>query len=80
MLKWAAVYPDMHIRQDVPYTEALRGSVSSRFCFVPRGKSAWSSRLFRTMFGKCVPVILNDDYEMPFSSLLPAEDWCILGR
>ncbi len=40
-----------------------------RFCFVPRGKSAWSSRLFRVLYGKCVPVVLNDDYEVPFLSL-----------
>ncbi len=63
-----------HAEQDVPYQEALIGAVSSRFCFVPRGKSAWSSRLFRILFGKCVPVILNDDYELPFISLFGSKD------
>ncbi|CAK0870545.1 unnamed protein product [Prorocentrum cordatum] len=78
LLKWAARFPDMHIRQDVPYAEALEGSVNSRFCFVPRGKSAWSSRMFRVLFGGCVPVLLNDDYELPFQALLgSAEEWLI---
>jgi len=69
LLKWAKEYTDMHIMQDVPYTEALKGSVNSRFCFVPRGKSAWSSRLFRVLYARCVPVVLNDDYEVPFADL-----------
>ncbi|CAD7936752.1 unnamed protein product [Amoebophrya sp. A25] len=79
LLRWAKRYPaEMHIRQDVPYSEALRGSISSRFCFVPRGKSAWSSRLFRVLYGKCVPVLLNDDYEVPFVSLFENKDnWFI---
>ncbi|CAE8644132.1 unnamed protein product, partial [Polarella glacialis] len=54
--------PDLHIRQDVPYIEAATGSMTSRFCFVPRGKSAWSSRFFRVLFAGCVPVLLNDYY------------------
>ena len=32
--------------------EALLGALKSKFCFVPRGKSAWSSRFFQ------VPVVL----------------------
>eukprot|EP00392_Amoebophrya_sp_AT5.2_P015445 g15651.t1 len=75
LLRWAKRYPnEMHIRQDVPYSEALRGSISSRFCFVPRGKSAWSSRLFRVLYGQCIPVLLNDDYEVPFVSLFDNKD------
>merc|ERR1712178_84304 len=69
MGKWAKDYTDMHIMQDVPYTEALKGAIDSRFCFVPRGKSAWSSRLFRVLYAQCVPVVLNDDYEIPFADL-----------
>lgn len=60
---------DLHIRQDVPYQEAAVGALSSRFCFVPRGKSAWSSRFFRVLFAGCIPVLLNDFYEPPFGEL-----------
>jgi hypothetical protein len=76
LLQWAEKYPDlMHIRQeDASHQVAMQGSVTSKFCFVPRGKSAWSSRLFRVLFAKCVPVILNDDYEIPFLGLMENQD------
>merc|ERR1712194_651471 len=62
--------PDMHVDVDVPYIESFMGLTGSIFCFVPRGKSAWSSRFFQTFFAGCVPVLLNDQYEPPFGELL----------
>jgi len=62
--------PDMHVDVDVPYIESFMGLTNSMFCFVPRGKSGWSSRFFQTFFAGCVPVILNDLYEPPFGELL----------
>lgn len=41
---------DMHVDVDVPYIESFVGLSNSVFCFVPRGKSAWSSRFFQTFF------------------------------
>lgn len=68
---------ELFVKQDVPYVEALRGSTSSRFCLVPRGKSAWSSRFFRALFAGCVPVLLNDEYEAPFEAFLDVPRWLI---
>lgn len=68
---------ELFIKQDVPYSEAYQGSVSSRFCLVPRGKSAWSSRFFRVLFAGCVPVLLNDYYEPPFEAFLDVTKWLI---
>eukprot|EP00419_Tripos_fusus_P071925 CAMPEP_0172895668 /NCGR_PEP_ID=MMETSP1075-20121228/153622_1 /TAXON_ID=2916 /ORGANISM="Ceratium fusus, Strain PA161109" /LENGTH=189 /DNA_ID=CAMNT_0013750929 /DNA_START=65 /DNA_END=634 /DNA_ORIENTATION=+ len=62
--------PDMHVDVDVPYLESFLGLTSSVFCFVPRGKSAWSSRFFQTFFAGCIPVLLNDRYEAPFGEFL----------
>lgn len=42
----------------------------SKFCLIPRGKSAWSLRLFETLFSGCVPVLLSDKWELPFESFL----------
>lgn len=42
----------------------------ARFCFVPRGKSGWSLRLFEVMFAGCVPVIISDKWELPFEDFL----------
>merc|ERR1739838_701018 len=41
---------DMHVDVDVPYMESFLGLTSATFCFVPRGKSAWSIRFFQTFF------------------------------
>lgn len=68
---------ELHIRQDVPGQDAFFGAGNSMFCFVPRGLSAWSSRLFRTMFADCVPVLLNDYYEVPFGEFLDLHNWMI---
>lgn len=64
------VEPDMHVDVDVPYIESFMGLTSSVFCFVPRGKSGWSSRFFQTFFAGCIPVLLNDRYEPPFGELV----------
>eukprot|EP00440_Ansanella_granifera_P003736 gb/GFBE01004053.1/.p1 GENE.gb/GFBE01004053.1/~~gb/GFBE01004053.1/.p1 ORF type:complete len:633 (+),score=120.75 gb/GFBE01004053.1/:1-1899(+) len=61
---------DMHVDVDVPYLESFIGLSSSLFCFVPRGKSAWSSRFFQTFFAGCIPIVLNDRYEPPFGEIL----------
>ncbi|CAE7201850.1 unnamed protein product [Symbiodinium natans] len=68
---------DLHIRQDVPYREATQGALSSRFCFVPRGKSAWSSRFFRVLFSDCLPVLLNDFYEPPYGEIFDASGFTV---
>ena len=47
---------------------------NSKFCFVPRGKSGWSLRLFESVFAGCVPVMLSDLWELPF------EDWLDTSR
>merc|ERR1712194_723481 len=69
--------PDMHVDVDVPYVESFMGLTGSIFCFVPRGKSAWSSRFFQTFFAGCIPVILNDRYEPPFGELLDVPSFAI---
>jgi len=73
-----AADPRLHIRQNVPFDEALLGSSRSSFCFIPRGQgSATHTRLFRVMFANCLPVMLNDRAEIPFSELLPVHEWTI---
>eukprot|EP00927_Polykrikos_kofoidii_P065560 TRINITY_DN6129_c0_g2_i1.p1 TRINITY_DN6129_c0_g2~~TRINITY_DN6129_c0_g2_i1.p1 ORF type:complete len:662 (+),score=77.61 TRINITY_DN6129_c0_g2_i1:170-1987(+) len=61
---------DMDVDVDVPYMNSFLGLTNSIFCFVPRGKSAWSSRFFQTFFAGCIPVLLNDRYEPPFGELV----------
>eukprot|EP00928_Gymnodinium_smaydae_P037025 TRINITY_DN25772_c0_g1_i1.p1 TRINITY_DN25772_c0_g1~~TRINITY_DN25772_c0_g1_i1.p1 ORF type:complete len:728 (-),score=166.66 TRINITY_DN25772_c0_g1_i1:70-2073(-) len=70
LLAMKDVEPDHHVDVDVPYMESFLGLTSSVFCYVPRGKSGWSSRFFQTYFAGCVPVLLNDLYEPPFGEIV----------
>lgn len=49
------------------YIEALG---NSKFCFVPRGLSSWSLRLYESFLAGCIPVMLNDYLRFPFSKLI----------
>eukprot|EP00392_Amoebophrya_sp_AT5.2_P000170 g170.t1 len=50
---------------------------NSKFCFIPRGKSAWSLRLFESLFTNCVPVLLSDKWELPFEDFLDTTKFVI---
>eukprot|EP00933_Yihiella_yeosuensis_P025404 TRINITY_DN19738_c0_g2_i3.p1 TRINITY_DN19738_c0_g2~~TRINITY_DN19738_c0_g2_i3.p1 ORF type:complete len:588 (+),score=99.63 TRINITY_DN19738_c0_g2_i3:172-1764(+) len=58
--------PDMH---------AVMGN--AKFCFVPKGKSAWSLRFYEALFANCVPVVLSDYWELPFESFLDIPSFVI---
>lgn len=49
----------------------------ARFCLVPRGRAAWSVRFFEALWAGCVPVILSDDYEVPFEALFDVPSFVI---
>merc|ERR1712003_174996 len=50
---------------------------NARFCFVPKGKSAWSLRFFEALFANCVPVVLSDHWELPFEAFLDLPSFVI---
>mmetsp|Transcript_144143 Transcript_144143/g.461480 ORF Transcript_144143/g.461480 Transcript_144143/m.461480 type:complete len:556 (+) Transcript_144143:63-1730(+) len=52
----------------VPEMHAVMGN--AKFCFVPKGKSAWSLRFYEALFANCVPVVLSDFWELPFEDFL----------
>jgi hypothetical protein len=58
--------PDMH---------GVMGN--AKFCFVPKGKSAWSLRLYEALFAGCVPVVLSDHWELPFEEFLDLSKFII---
>eukprot|EP00927_Polykrikos_kofoidii_P072226 TRINITY_DN68369_c0_g1_i1.p1 TRINITY_DN68369_c0_g1~~TRINITY_DN68369_c0_g1_i1.p1 ORF type:complete len:615 (+),score=103.34 TRINITY_DN68369_c0_g1_i1:191-2035(+) len=49
----------------------------TRFCFIPKGKSAWSLRFFEALFANCVPVVLSDNWELPFEAFLDLPSFVI---
>ena len=54
----------------VEHDEYLCLMAQSTFCLVVRGQAAWSPRLDEAVFAGCIPVIIADHYEPPFSSVL----------
>jgi len=44
----------------------------SIFCLAPRGITPWTIHLYVAMLAGCIPIILSDDYEVPFQSII---DW-----
>merc|ERR1712080_90699 len=52
----------------IPEMHGVMGN--ARFCLVPKGKSAWSLRLYEALFAGCVPVVLSDFWELPFEAFL----------
>lgn len=58
------------VAQNLSFPEMHAVMGSSKFCFVPKGKSAWSLRFFEALFANCIPVVLSDFWELPFESLM----------
>lgn len=49
----------------------------SVFCLSPRGLAAWSPRLEEALYAGCIPVIIADYYEPPFSHILNYQEFTI---
>eukprot|EP00927_Polykrikos_kofoidii_P037262 TRINITY_DN31399_c0_g1_i1.p1 TRINITY_DN31399_c0_g1~~TRINITY_DN31399_c0_g1_i1.p1 ORF type:complete len:636 (-),score=111.11 TRINITY_DN31399_c0_g1_i1:119-1783(-) len=45
---------------------------NSHFCLVPVGTSSWTNHLYTSFFAGCIPVILSDNFVLPFEDLI---DW-----
>ena len=48
-----------------------QGIIDSKFCFAPRGDSPSSSQVYNAMAGGCVPIIISDDFILPFGNEFP---------
>lgn len=69
MLGWRNE-PDLFISEFTALNSMHAAMGSSKFCFIPRGKSGWSLRFFESLFTNCVPVLLSDQWELPFEEFL----------
>lgn len=44
----------------------------SHFCLVPEGTSSWTNHLYESFFAGCIPLLLSDNFVLPFQDLI---DW-----
>lgn len=69
--------PDLFISEFTELQKMHEAMANSKFCFIPRGKSAWSLRFFESLFTNCVPVVLSDKWELPYEEFLDHSQFVI---
>ena len=50
----------------------------TKFCLCPHGAHAWSPRISEAVWYGCVPVILADYIDLPFSSIVPWSEMAVI--
>lgn len=48
------------------------------FCLAPRGLAAWSPRFDEALHAGCIPVLIADNYEPPFSRVLNYSSFSVI--
>jgi len=64
-----AVYDDVSVGGFVDEYFEIMGK--SHFCIVPEGTSSWTNHLYESFFAGCIPLILSDNFVLPFQDLIP---------
>jgi len=49
---------------------AAKTYIRSKFCVIPRGDVPNSKRLFDAIFAGCIPVVVSDDIQLPFTNVI----------
>ena len=62
----------------LPYNEYMCTMADSVFCLVLRGAATWSPRLDESIFAGCIPVLIVDSYEPPYSRLLDYREFAVV--
>mmetsp|Transcript_52627 Transcript_52627/g.123124 ORF Transcript_52627/g.123124 Transcript_52627/m.123124 type:complete len:475 (-) Transcript_52627:95-1519(-) len=65
-----AVLPNVSIGGFIEEYFEVMGS--SHFCIIPEGTSSWTNHLYESFFAGCIPLILSDNFVLPYQDLI---DW-----
>ncbi|PIN20356.1 Acetylglucosaminyltransferase EXT1/exostosin 1 [Handroanthus impetiginosus] len=72
---WKDKDPDIKVFERVPENSSLSYKEmmeNSKYCLCPSGYEVASPRIVEAIYAECVPVLISEDYIMPFNDVL---DW-----
>ena len=55
------------VKDFVSLEEVAQVMGKSKFCLIPRGRSAWTTRFYDAWSAGCVPVVISDYWVLPFN-------------
>uniref|UniRef100_A0A096M662 Exostosin glycosyltransferase 1 n=1 Tax=Poecilia formosa TaxID=48698 RepID=A0A096M662_POEFO len=78
---FAEIIEDQHCSSESPPTDKYSEEMlyNSTFCLVPRGRRLGSFRFLEALQAACVPVMLSNGWELPFSEIIDWNTAAVIG-